>query len=897
MSSDNYIDYPSMTRQRDSNIQQGLVAKADDVNAEFDNVVATYNRLISLLQGEFGGTGRIYELVDTAVAAANQAKTDAANAVKKTGDSMQGQLTTQLEPTSPYSMVNKQYVDNTMQTTVGPVSTLSNSNKERLDNLDATNVKLSNGNFSSNTVDGGMTELFQSVSSGKAAIASAITDKGVTTDANATFTTMHDNIYSIVTFAEGTALGNITPATVLKGYLGYSKGQAIVGEHVCDASEALKEADSLIPDNIAYGKKAFGSNGLITGTHRDSSGGETGPTYPTYGTDTSDATATANDLLEGKVAYSKGVRLTGKLKQVEELYKYNFDTVTDNIYNVSSDVQDDDGNVYHIVGVTFSKDNKSIIRIGVRYPDDGDTQEWAVFSNAFINNEPVIKATVASDGSTVNKKYKYTMEDLGITGKIVGIVITPGGAYGNPNLAHILIFENYYSEILTSDRLHIYQYHLTDNRVIGKIPGESIEPYTVDLNQFVTQAGYQVPTSATDTSGKCIMSVVGLYYYANASKGSYRDVVLQPPTLMSSRLESGIVTNKSPYHIFLGLPTASEVNTGAAGHYMSLNSIFHFRINLQASTDAQKFQYINKFTLYNHGSNSYTTKSIAFSENDKIIGWQFLGAQGFYVSQTLGFLDENYNISEAPNIRYLVNNVSNSDYYYTAPFIMNDTWNILTYTGYYYAEDGSGTQVKAPILRKVIKSENTQEYSYVDLKKLNGQMNNFFKNLSVNSYEYQRIVGGKWFDNILVLLWYVKYADRGHTYLIILELQADGTVDSYNTLKLDDDIRFTSYYPGSDIINNTQILFSIDSTETVIDGETYNIEIGLYNVLASADINARYHTVYVGVQEEVIAIRYKDKVYYNTQVENLTAGQPDVKKGKTFIGYMGYVEEGTMEVE
>ena len=127
-------------------------------------------------------------------------------------------------------------------------------------------------------------------------------------------------------------------------------------------------------------------------------------------------------------------------------------------------------------------------------------------------------------------------------------------------------------------------------------------------------------------------------------------------------------------------------------------------------------------------------------------------------------------------------------------------------------------------------------------------------------------------------------------------MQADGTVDSYNTLKLDDDINFTSYYPGGDLINNTQMSFTIESTETVIEGQAYNIKIGLNSAITSTAVEARYHTVYVGVQEEVIAIRYKDKVYYNTQIENLTAGQPDVKKGKTFIGYMGYVEEGTMEV-
>lgn len=887
MSSDNYIDYPSMTRQREANVQQGLVAKADDVNAEFNNVVDTYNRLVGLLQGEFGGNGRIYELVDTAVAAANQAKADAANAVKKTGDTMQGQLTTQLEPTSPYSMVNKQYVDNAMQTTVGPVSTLSNSNKERLDNLDATNVKLSNGNFSSNTVDGGMTELFQSVSSGKAAIASAITDKGVTTDANATFTTMHDNIYSIVTFSEGTALGTITPATVLKGYLGYSKGQAIVGEHVCDASEALKEADSLIPDNIAYGKKAFGSNGLVTGTHRDSSSG--GPTYPTYGTDTSDATATANDLLEGKVAYSKGVRLTGKLKQVEELYKYNFDTVTDNSYTVSRNVQDDDGNIYHIVGYTFSKDNKSIIRIGVRYPDDGDVQEWAVFSNAFINNEPVIKATVASDGSTVNKKYKYTMADLGITGKITGIVITAGGAYGNPNLAHILIFENFYSDIVTSDRLHIYQYHLTDNRVIGKIPGESIEPYTVELNQFVKQAGYKVPDSATatthDYTGASIAGLMSNHKYYN--KAQWLSIY---PIEMSNYLLGNIVPNKNPYHIFIPAVSTSYMSNVDPGEF--LRGLLHLQINLQAGQETSKIVYKNTIILTTQ--NSYGNKrnnKLTFSNNDKIATVALIYSNGFYKTPFV-FFDENFNI---------ITSISDLELYFDTgknPMI-NDDWNVIvggTTVSYTPVGESSSKSMLMPLLYKLTKNQDTGNYSIVELMNFrNSFMPIYYEKIyKFNSGEGLSTLTGKWFNNVLV---FTIVVDRGTynshkyaIYLMIVQVTADGTIEKYNCITLNGGMTNRSLQN----YNNNDNGMQINSTETVIEGETYNMEISFTNGLVNE--SSRYHTVYVGVQEEVIAIRYKDKVYYNTQIENLTAGQPDVKKGKTFIGYMGYVEEGTMEV-
>ena len=47
------------------------------------------------------------------------------------------------------------------------------------------------------TVEARLNEVFQSVSIGKSLIASAITDKGITTAADATFQTMADNIYSI----------------------------------------------------------------------------------------------------------------------------------------------------------------------------------------------------------------------------------------------------------------------------------------------------------------------------------------------------------------------------------------------------------------------------------------------------------------------------------------------------------------------------------------------------------------------------------------------------------------------------------------------------------------------------------------------------------------------------
>ena len=66
-------------------------------------------------------------------------------------------------------------------------------------------------NENGETVEAKLNEVFQSVSNGKSLVASAITDKGVTTAADATFKTMADNIYSIQTdIFSGLTANNLT---------------------------------------------------------------------------------------------------------------------------------------------------------------------------------------------------------------------------------------------------------------------------------------------------------------------------------------------------------------------------------------------------------------------------------------------------------------------------------------------------------------------------------------------------------------------------------------------------------------------------------------------------------------------------------------------------------------
>lgn len=83
-----------------------------------------------------------------------------------------------------------------------------------------------------------MQEVFQSVSSGKAKIAEAITDKGVTTSATASFDTMANNIENIET-----------------------GGSEVIPPGYVDTSDATASANDILSGKIAYvdGQKIYGS--------------------------------------------------------------------------------------------------------------------------------------------------------------------------------------------------------------------------------------------------------------------------------------------------------------------------------------------------------------------------------------------------------------------------------------------------------------------------------------------------------------------------------------------------------------------------------------------------------------------------------------------------------------
>ena len=271
------LSYPSMARQREDKIAANLVAYAEDVNAELDHIVDVYNQLIMQLNGEWSeDTGRIYELMNEAITKANAASAAVAECVKKSGDTLTGHLNTSLTPVSDYNLVNKLYVDDKVEEDVGLVEARVTQLENFRDNLTAEQVKLDNTNFSATNVHDGFSELFISVSSGKATVAAAITGKGIETAADASFKTMADNINAILTFSEGTSGGTATNADILYGKTAFARGQLLVGS--LDLSGYVDASDATAtPYDILTGKTAYIGTGKITGLLSISGSGK--PSY------------------------------------------------------------------------------------------------------------------------------------------------------------------------------------------------------------------------------------------------------------------------------------------------------------------------------------------------------------------------------------------------------------------------------------------------------------------------------------------------------------------------------------------------------------------------------------------------------------------------------------------
>lgn len=138
-------------------------------------------------------------------------------------------------------------------------------------------------------------ELKTSVSEGKALVAAAVTDKGVSTAASATFATIASNVRSITTLSDGTADANATAAQILSGKTAYAKGSKVTGSMTDRGA-------------VSQSLNCGGSYTIPAGYH-NGSGKVTGNSLASQ----TGATATAADIVTGQTAWVNGSKVTGTL--------------------------------------------------------------------------------------------------------------------------------------------------------------------------------------------------------------------------------------------------------------------------------------------------------------------------------------------------------------------------------------------------------------------------------------------------------------------------------------------------------------------------------------------------------------------------------------------------------
>lgn len=168
------------------------------------------------------------------------------------------------------------------------------------------------------------------------------------------------------------------PDTVL--LRGDNKSQIIM---VVKNSDIATDA-GLTPDKLVEGNKILG----ITGTAK-------------VGTDTSDANATAKDIVSGKTAYVNGNKLSGTITQVNNDSNLEVSTVSNLLFNMV----ESDNNIIKI-GYNFNDNYDKVFRQGsrlfIKIPYTELTTPLAIYPNMIAKGSKILGISGTYEGSGVD---------------------------------------------------------------------------------------------------------------------------------------------------------------------------------------------------------------------------------------------------------------------------------------------------------------------------------------------------------------------------------------------------------------------------------------------------------------------------------------------------------------